>query len=109
MSLWAQYLRESGLLEIFEREWGFITFHLAGDGVLFVNDIYVTPAYRKYGKASSLIDEAAEWGRTYGCNRIYCFIHGHSESKETARRAALAYGFEVKNETPDAIVLEKSI
>lgn len=38
--------------------------------VLFLEGIYVAPAHRRRGVARALTDQAAQWGRAFGCSEF---------------------------------------
>lgn len=109
MSLWSEYLRECGLLEIIEYEWGFITFHVEHPDILFINDCYVRMPERKSGKASSLVKEASEWGERRGCKSVLTTVHTGSLNATGALHVILKCGFKVRSSDHRVVVFSKEL
>lgn len=110
MSLWSDYIRECGLLEIIEDETGWITFHIEPVGCLFINDIYVTPEERRKGYGSHLLEQAIRWGRERGCTYVSATLHTSSKAVTQTLKGVLAYGFHVApSGHKDLILIGKAI
>jgi len=70
MSLWADYVRECGQMQIIEHEWGFITYEITGEEV-WTGDAYIIPSERKSGKIHELVAQLWEDARQKKC-KFFC-------------------------------------
>lgn len=93
MSLWSDYIKECGLLEIIEEPWGFVQFHFALPQCIFINDMYIRPEERKTGKGRELLHRVYARGRERGCTFCATSLNTASKSATDALAAALASGF----------------
>lgn len=110
MSLWSDYIRECGLLEIIEDDHGWITFHIEPGGCLFINDMYVKPEKRREGHGSHLLEKACVWGRERGCTYASATIHTSSKTVTETLKGVLAYGFHIApSGHKDLILIGKAI
>lgn len=104
-SLWSAYIKECGLLEIIETEYGWITFHMEAGGCLWINDMYVIPEKRKNGHGRDLLEQAFVWGRERGAHYCSMTIHLASKSATAALAGALACGFSVASAGDKNLIL----
>ena len=110
MSLWSDYIKECGLLEIIEDETGWITFHIEPGGCLFINDMYVAPEERRKGRGSHLLDQACAWGRERSCIYVSATLHTSSKAITETLKGALACGFYVApSGNKDLILVGKAL
>lgn len=105
MSLWADYIRECGILEIIEDEYGWVTFHAEPAGFVFINDMYVAPEKRRTGHARKLLEQVFAWGKERGCTYCMATIHTSSKSVTAAVAGAIACGFHIAPSNDKDLIL----
>ena len=108
MSLWSDYVRECGILQIVEEPWGFITFHVEQD-CLWINDVFVEQTSRKSGRARALLDAAIDYGQLHGCTHVKTSVFAKSRVAGISLAAGLAAGFQLHGAQLNSIILAKPI
>jgi len=109
MSMWADYIREMGLLEIIEEEYGWVTFHIQEPSSVVINDLYVRPANRRSGKGTLLLQQVEDFALKFGCTTILVGIHRESATKSGTYAAALVSGFVVHEEAKLCTIMRKDL
>lgn len=109
MSMWADYVREMGLLEIIEEEYGWVTFHIQEPSSVVINDLYIRPADRRSGKGTLLLQKIENFALKFGCPTILAAIHRESATKSGTYVAALVSGFVVQEETKLCTIMRKDL
>jgi hypothetical protein len=108
MSLFAQYTRERGGKDIIETERGFATYQFFPDSV-YIEDIFVSPEYRKTNEASKMADIIAEMARSKGITKMYGTVCPSANGSTISMKVLLAYGFSLDNSSNNLIVLKKDL
>lgn len=108
MSLFGQYIQERLNKSIVENDKGFATFYPLHDG-MYIEDIYVIPDERHSGEASRLADQVSVIAKEKGMNRLYGSVKPSAKYATAALKVLLAYGFELSEAGPDAVIMRKEI
>lgn len=109
MSLYAEFIKEREDKEIVETENGFATYKLFDNGECYLQDIYVQPAHRKSGLATSLADTVCEIARDHGCKKLVGSVCVDDHSATRNMKVFLAYGMQIYKIVGSLILLEKDI
>jgi predicted GNAT superfamily acetyltransferase len=108
VSLYAQYIQERLGKHIVESDKGFATYYFINEGV-YIEDLYVVPEARQSGEATRLADEIASIAKQKGYTKMYGSVKPTSKNSTTSLKVLLAYGFELLEAGPDAVILVKGI
>lgn len=108
MSLYANYVKELCGKEVLENENGFVVFFPFNDG-LYIQDIYVVPAFREKNYASSLADQVAEIAISRGLKKLYGSVKPSNNNSTISLKVLLAYGFKLDSSVVDGIALVKEL
>lgn len=108
MSLFASYIQERLGKHIVESDKGFATYSFVATGV-YIEDLYVCPDERHSGEASRMADQIAAIAKAKGLNRMYGTIKPSANHSTSSLKVLLAYGFQLLEAGPDALVLVKEI
>lgn len=108
MSLYSDYVNETGLKRIIEHESGFATYHLKGQEC-YIEDIYIIPAMRKSDCARTLAKEIEEVARASGCKYLTGSVNTSIKDPTTSMRVLLAYGFKFFRSDQQALFFIKEL
>lgn len=110
MSMWVDYIRECGILEIIEEDYGWVTFHGEPAGFVFINDMYVVPEKRDSGYGKKLLERVFAWALERGYTWVTTTVHTSNKNATVAVAAALACGFYITpSGNKDLILLGRMI
>ena len=77
---------------------------------MYIQDIYVRPAFRRGGIASAMADYIAEEARMEGCTHLLGSVDSNSHGWGDSLKALISYGFVPLRVTGDGgIFLEKKL
>lgn len=107
-SLFAQYILERENKAILETDKGFATYITMEDG-LYIEDIYVSPEYRKTSEASLMADTIADIARSKGLKKLYGSVVPSANNSTVSLKVLLAYGFKLQNASNNFIWLVKEV
>ena len=108
MSLLADYFKEHGAKEIVESEKGFATYYFMDEGC-YVQDIYVSPDFRREGIASQMLDEVALIAKQKGHTKLFGSCVPSANNSTDSLQAAFDYGFKLHSCRENFIVYCKEI
>lgn len=110
MSLFGEYVKERSNKSIIEDEYGFATYYAAfNNEYMYIEDLYVKPAFRKENRASIYADEIAEIARKKGIKKLLGSIDINTNNSTASMKVLLAYGFKLLDIKGQLIYLEKEI
>lgn len=109
LSLYSQYITERTDRLILETEYGFATYVYLADNTVYIEDIYVSPEYRKKGIASRFADEIADIARSKGCKKMIGSVVPSTKTSTDSMKTLLAYGMKLESSTNNFITLVKEI
>ena len=67
MELYAEYIKEREGIEIIVKDYGFCTYKIMTDDIIYLADIYIKKDKRRNKLTTPLVDEVAQIGRDSGC------------------------------------------
>lgn len=108
MSLYSDYLKETGNKGILETELGFATYHLLGSEC-YIEDIYIIPSHRKNKVASELAFEIEQIAKTAGCKYLTGSVNTAIKNPTSSMKVLLAYGFKFLRSEPKIIWFVKDL
>lgn len=108
MSLYSDYVIETNLKKIIEKEWGFATYHFRGQEC-YIEDIFVTPDNRKVNAASDLAREIEQIAKEAGCKYLTGSVNTAIKDPTTSIRVLLSYGFKFLKSEPSIIWFVKEL
>jgi GNAT superfamily N-acetyltransferase len=108
VSLYSDYVTETNLKKIIEKDWGFATYHFRG-AECYIEDIYVVPEQRKSDCASSLAQEIEQIAKAAGCKYLTGSVNTSIKDPTTSIRVLLAYGFKFLKCDPSIIWFVKEL
>ncbi len=108
MSLYADYLHETGQKHILEREWGFATYHIRGQEC-YIEDIYVTEEKRKQHSASELAQHIETIAKAAKCKYLTGSVNTAIKDPTTSMKVLLAYGFKFLRSEPAIVWFVKEL
>lgn len=109
MSLYSQYLIEKTQKSIIETDIGFITFDYPDSSTVYIQDIYITPDFRKSKKASNLADQVVSLAKAKGCTKLLGSVIPSTKNSTDSLKVLLAYGMSLVSSSNDFILFEKRI
>lgn len=108
MKMFADYIKERGGKDCIYSDKGFATYSF-NESSCYIEEIYVTPEFRKSGEASHLTDEIAKEAQERGYNILTGSICPTANGSTESLKALLAYGFKLVSSTNNFIILSKEI
>lgn len=108
MSLYSDYIKDRGDLEILETEDGFATYSISGQECYIV-DIYVIPEKRQKKLASQFADQIAEIGKSKGCKYLTGSVNLSIKNPTHSMKVLLAYGFKFLKNTNSMLYFYKEL
>lgn len=108
MSLYSDYLAETGQRGIVESDSGFATYQIAGVECYIV-DIYIKPEHRKSGQASNLANQITEIAKAQGCKYLTGTTNTSFKDPTSSMKTLLSYGFRFLKQEPSLIWFVKEI
>lgn len=110
MSLFSEYKKEREKQEVFEDEYGFITYSFTPD-VCYIADLYVKPEFRHSRIATTYADKVTSIAREKGYKTLLGSICLNTENTTESMKALLYYGFKLSHlhEATNMIYLTKEI
>ena len=108
MSLYSQYLRETGQRYIIENDWGFATYQITGQECYIV-DIYIAPEHRNTGLASRLASMVTDAARAQGCKWLTGSVNTAIKDPTSSMKVLLAYGMKFLRCTEQIMFFGKEI
>ncbi len=109
MSLYKDYIQEREGKEIIESEKGFATFTIFPNKECYLQDIYVTPEFRKSGYATEMTNEIVTIAREKGCDTLIGSVCTEDKNATRNMKVFLAYGMEIYKTVGIMIYLKKNI
>lgn len=108
-SLYGKYIEERAGRHIVEKEHGFATYQYMTDNLVYIQDIYVEPEYRKSKLATQIadeiVDQAVKDGKRYLLGSVDLAAIGADVSKQVLK----SYGMSVYLESGSIIFYIKEI
>lgn len=108
MSIWSIYSKELWDRETIEEDWGFIQYHFDHEGC-WIDEIFVTEAFRRRRYAFDLADRVTQIARDAGKRALAAQVWPHHKGADAALKACLAYGFLLHSSDGGRIILTKEI
>ena len=108
VSLWADYIRECGIMQIIEEPWGFLTFEVRGEE-LWAGDGYIIPEERGSGRIEELLSRAVASAKEQGCLFFCSRINIRSAQIDLALVSHIQKGFSVFGADEEFIYVRKLI
>jgi ribosomal protein S18 acetylase RimI-like enzyme len=111
LDLFAEYLQERrgmSLLVAAEGQ-GFATYRITPGAEVYIQDIYVQPAFRRYGVAVDLANEIAAMARLHGCTFMLGTLDPTARGATEGLAVMLAYGFRLQEVAATHIILRKEL
>lgn len=107
-SMYAQYVLERANKYVLENDKGFATYFFVADGI-YAEDVWVRPEFRRTDVATKFGDQIAQVGISKGFKRMYGSVKPSANGSTDSLKFLLAYGFQLLESGPDAIILVKGI
>lgn len=108
MSLYANYIKEREGLSIIENDKGFVTYKISKP-VIFIQDLYVAPEFRRTGAATEFGDAVVKIGKENQCSILRGDVCPTATGASEAMLFQLNYGMKISNSNQDIISLWKEI
>lgn len=108
LTKYAKYIKEKANHELFENEFGFITYEISKDCV-HIHDLWIDPDYRIKGHASNLVEVVIGQGEVNGCKYLTACVQINSNNVTDTLKAQLHYGFLVVGANENEIKLAKEL
>lgn len=108
MSLYSDYLKETGQRHIVEDASGFATFQLLGSECYIV-DIYVIPKMRKFNRASQMADQIIVIAKAAGCTLLTGSVNTKTNDPTASIKVLLAYGMKFLRSNENILFFGKEI
>ena len=108
MSMFSDYIKERGVLNILETDKGFATYKIVGTEC-YIEDIYVIPEYRRGKAGSDLANEIVEAAKAKGCRYLTGSVVPSAKGSTESCKALLAYGFRLLRANENVIYFVKEI
>lgn len=108
MKLYADYIKEREGLDLVSVEMGFATYKIHEE-VVYIQDIYVAPEYRRGHVATELAEKIAGMGKEAGCKYITGSVCLSVGNPTDSMRVLLAYGMEFLNLQGDMMYFKKEL
>lgn len=108
-SLYAHYLAERTDDRMLETEQGFVIYRFLEDKRCYIIDIFVVPACRQSGAATSLANKVVDIAKAKGCIELLGTVRPSAKSSTTSLAVLLGYGMQLHSATQDCIVFRKDI
>lgn len=113
MSLYSQYMQEREGKLVLEEDHGFAVYSFLtdtkGDKAVYLQDIFVTKAFRQSGLATQMADKVAVLAKEAGCIKMYGTVSPNAKGCTDSLKVLLAYGFQLSNTTNELIAMVKDI
>lgn len=109
MSLYRDFVQETGQLGIVESEDGFATYKIFPHGECYIVDIYVVPEKRKTDVATRFADEISEIAKVQGCKQLTGTVIPSHRGSTTSLKVLLGYGFTLLRSEVDRIWFMKEL
>jgi N-acetylglutamate synthase-like GNAT family acetyltransferase len=98
MSLYEEYVRERGIERIIEiPDVAFITYVLR-ESLVYIADIYVTPAYRNSYVATDLQKQVADEAKKLGIKVMTATVAKQAFNADSIKKGLINFGFEITDE-----------
>lgn len=91
-SLYADYIKERAGAGIVETKFGFATFSYMVENIVYIQDVYVKPKYRKKGIAKSFADKICNLAIKEGKSVLLASIDASARGSEVSLKVFEAYG-----------------
>lgn len=108
VSLYGQYLLEREGKFIVEDSRGFATYTYLQDAV-YIEDIYVLPAFRKNGVAAEYADAICKIALDKGLHKVIGTVAPSAKNSTSSMAVLLAYGFKLNSSDTNLIYFEKDL
>jgi hypothetical protein len=109
MSLYADYIKEREDKCIVENDCGFATYSIYPNGECYLQDIYVVPAERKSGFATTMTDLVVCIAKEKGCHTLVGSVCTDDKHATRNMKVFLAYGMQIHKVIGNMIFLNKNI
>ncbi len=104
----AQYLKERQGVDSLIREEGFATYKISGEEC-YLQDIWVSPDYRKKGIASEMADDIARIAISKGCKFLTGSVDTTASKAHESVLVLFAYGFKIHSAVQYGIFFRKDL
>jgi len=108
MSLYKDYLEETGYIRIIETEVGFITYRITGNEC-YVIDLYVKPASRESGIAAGFVAWVTQEAKELGCKYLTGSVNLGMKNPTSNMKFHLSQGMQLVKAEPHALHFGKEI
>ena len=108
MSLYADYLKDSGLRHIIETDAGFITYEIHGN-VCYAVDMYIKPEFRRQGTARQLMNQVVDLALNNNCKWVSTTINTLIKDPTRSMQGLITYGFKITRSEANCIYLVKEL
>ncbi len=109
MSLYAEYVKERGIDQIYETDYGFATYRYINEKSVYIVDIFISPKFRKQGAAAGIADGIANLAHSKGCTEMFGSVVPQARGSTDSIRVLLAYGMTLHSIENSLIVFRKDI
>lgn len=108
MSLYKDYVCELGGRDVIESDKGFATYSFYEDSV-YIEDIFISPDFRKTNEASRMADQIASIAKSRGCKKMIGSVIPNNKGSTESLKVLLAYGFKLDSSTNNLILMKKDL
>lgn len=109
MSLYSDYISEKTNKSIIETEKGFVTYSFPDKTTVYIEDIYIKPAYRNSYEASLLANQVVDIAKERGCVKLVGSVVPSTKNSTASLSVLIGYGMKLSSSTNDFILFEKDL
>lgn len=106
--MYKEWLKEYHKIEVYETEYGFLTYAIDKDVCLF-SEIFISKEFRKNNKTLEIAKEVENIAKKQNCKKIISFINLPSPYPEYSLKAHINFGFKIKAFENCRVFLQKDI
>ena len=92
--MWAEYLKERSGKEVLQDPNGFTVYSYPGEGLCYIEDNWVMPAFRKSGVAKKMADKVVLEAKERNCHTLIGSVDLKSKAPGMNMKVLLAYGMD---------------
>lgn len=109
MSLYSQYVQERTDRQILETEYGFCTYVIQPNQIVYIEDVYVIPEHRDSGLASKFAKDIIEIAKNQGCNKMLASVVPTAKNSTESVKRLIGFGMKLDSSTNNFIIFSKDL
>lgn len=109
MSYYADYMKEAFGREVYEDEYGFVSFYKVTNSICYIVDIYVAPSFRKQGHTARLEAIVVEWAKANGCDKLLGSVNLKINTPERSMAELIKANYKFSHASGDLLFFVKEI